>query len=401
MPKSRPSPTPPLTVTFERGPTPYFHGRKQILGNFRQYLDRAKQIKSGGTIFLVQGAPGVGKTALLYECEKLAQDNGWRIAEINPPALWDPDELLHYLGKESRLRVTGVSGQVGIDAVVKADAKLDVAVNHPSSITLKILADGKKPLLLILDEAQTLGTTNKPSKEVEGIATNVLNSIHNGNLGKPVILLAAGLGTTKTAFASLGISRFDGPSFIELGALGKEPERAVIHDWLTKEGRAKGDPSAWIDAIMLQTHGWPQHILSYVNPALRQLAVDDRKMTKGGLNTVLKAGQKLRSSYYEIRVRDFDEEHRLSFAKLFADIPLGGSTTRSIIMSTLERDHGPDEAKELFAQALDCGILHKLAGRYAVPIPSMRDWLVSKYARERIKFPSNRSLTKQNPGMEH
>lgn len=371
------------------------------MGNFRQYLDRAKQIKSGGTIFLVQGAPGVGKTALLYECEKLAQDNGWRIAEINPPALWDPDELLHYLGIESRLRVTGVSGQVGIDAVVKADAKLDVAVNHPSSITLKILADGKKPLLLILDEAQTLGTTNKPSKEVEGIATNVLNSIHNGSLGKPVILLAAGLGTTKTAFASLGISRFDGPSFIELGALGKEPERAVIYDWLTKEGRAKGDPSAWIDAITLQTHGWPQHILSYVNPALRQLAVDDRKMTKGGLNTVLKAGQKLRSSYYEIRVRDFDEEHRLSFAKLFADIPLGGSTTRSIIMSTLERDHGPDEAKELFAQALDCGILHKLAGRYAVPIPSMRDWLVSKYARERIKFPSNRSLTKQNPGIEH
>lgn len=357
------------------------------MGNFKQYMDRAKQIKSGGTIFLVQGAPGVGKTALLYECEKLAQDSGWKIAEINPPALWDPDELVHYLGKESRPRVTGVSGQVGFDAVVKADARLDVAVNHSSSITLNILGDGKKPLLLILDEAQTLGTTNKPSKEVEGIATNVLNSIHNGSLGKPVILLAAGLGTTKTAFASLGISRFDGPSFIELGALNKEPERAVIHDWLTKEGRAKGDPSAWIDAISRQTHGWPQQILSYVNLALRQLAVDDRKMTLGGLKTVLEAGQELRSAYYEIRVRDFDEEHRLSFAKIFADIPLGGSTTRSNIMSNLIQDHGPDEAKELFAQALDCGILHKLAGRYAVPIPSMRDWLVSKYARERIKFP--------------
>ncbi len=32
-------------------------------------------------------------------------------------------------------------------------------------------------------------------------------------------------------------------------------ERVVIQDWLQLEGRAKGDPTPWIDAIARETHG--------------------------------------------------------------------------------------------------------------------------------------------------
>jgi hypothetical protein len=249
------------------------------------------------------------------------------------------------------------------------------------STTEDILKRGKKPLILKLDEAQTLGTTNKPRSELAGTATNVLNAIHNGALNRPVILLAAGLGTTVEAFESLGISRFNKKCLVELEALDKDAECAVIQDWLKKEGGAKGDPTVWIDAISREAHGWPHHILSYVEPAVDQLDTDNEAMTAEGLNTVLDAGRELRSEYYERRVHDFDEEQRHCFAKSLADVAPGESTTRSAIMDSLKQDFSPDEAEKLFRRALHRGILHKRRGRYAVPIPSMHDWLVSKYAK--------------------
>ena len=85
---------------------------------------------------------------------------------------------------------------------------------------------------------------------------------------------------------------------MELGALEKETEREVLHDWLTRDGGAKGDPTLWIDAIAQKTHGWPQHILSYVKPAVRQLHADRSVMTAEGLHAVLKAGREAISIYY-------------------------------------------------------------------------------------------------------
>ncbi|MCY4232534.1 MAG: ATP-binding protein [Bacteroidetes bacterium] len=176
----------------DRGPAKYFHGRHRILGNFLKLLKKSVNEK-GGSTFLIQGAPGAGKTALLDQCKKLAKDNGWETAIVYPPALWDPQELLQYLGGGTQSKITGVSGKVGVDAVVKAEGKLDLAFERQNPNTLKILENVKKPLLLILDEAQTLAKANKPpNKELEGITANVLNAIHNGSLKSSVVLLAAG-----------------------------------------------------------------------------------------------------------------------------------------------------------------------------------------------------------------
>ena len=339
-----------VTAASDRGRAKYFHGRKQILRDFIKLVDRAEEADSG-TIFLIQGAPGAGKTALLYKCDEVVKGLGWKTVDLIPRVLWDPDEILHAIG------------------------------------------GGEEPLLLKLDEAQTLQKTVPPlPPDQYGIATGLLNAIHNGTLQRPVILIAGGLGTTGEAFRSLGISRFARRARVELGALGKDTERAVLHDWLTKEGKATGDTTAWIDAIAQETHGWPQYILSYVDPALDQLEADKGVMTADGLVTVLEAGRALRTAYYRERVEDFDEEHLHIFANVIAAVPLGGSTTGSTIMAPLTQEYGSEEAKALFRRALYCGMLHKQAGRYAVPIPSMHDWLVSNYARIQEKGISDRPL---------
>ena len=66
---------PAITATFDRGEAKYFHGRTQILEDFRKLVERSDRAKSG-TTFLIQGAPGAGKTALLAECAKQAKRKG-------------------------------------------------------------------------------------------------------------------------------------------------------------------------------------------------------------------------------------------------------------------------------------------------------------------------------------
>ena len=368
------------------------------MGDFGKLLRYSTQNKSG-TTFVIQGAPGAGKSALLGECEKLAQRQGWKTVKIKPPAFWDPSALRDFIGLR-KFSITGGSLQIGPKNIASAAVNVDWS----RKTILKTLRKGKQPLLLTLDEAQTLGTGNAPPSDHTGTAINVLDAIHNGKLNKPVILIAAGLGTTVDAFKSLGISRFDGECLVELGALEKEAERAVLHDWLKKEGGAKGDPAAWIDAIARETHGWPQHIVSYVKPALKQLVTDEGAMTADGLNTVLEAGRNFRLAYYKNRARGFAREYRHCLARVFEDLPLGESTTGKVILSSLTQEYGETEAKKLFRLGRERGLIEDRDGDYAIPIPSMQDWLVTNYAHIQTKSPPQtmeiRRSSGRNPGMD-
>ncbi len=274
MSKSREKPI-VKPATRERGEARYFHGRVKILDDFKELLGRAKK-RNSGTSMLIQAAPGAGKTALLHECARLAEGQRWQTARIKLRDLWHTNTLLQSLGREKETRhkeVTrggnlGISGGIGDVGQVSISGGRSSTSTYAERTTLEVLRDQKGSLLLVLDEAQKLALTQPEHTEM---ISDLLDTIHNGYIGRPVILIAAGLGATAAIFDSLGISRFDPGCHINLSPLKEEAEREVIKDWLKKEGRAKGDPTPWIDAIAHETHGWPQHIMAYVWPALKQL----------------------------------------------------------------------------------------------------------------------------------
>jgi len=81
----------------------HVHGRTEILENFSTELRLAANpdVWESGTIFLIQGSPGAGKTALLYEFGDLAAAGGaevggqeWTVLEIAKSALYDPAALM-------------------------------------------------------------------------------------------------------------------------------------------------------------------------------------------------------------------------------------------------------------------------------------------------------------------
>ena len=248
-----------------------------------------------------------------------------------------------------------------------------------------MLKDGEGALLLTLDEAQVLA--KRTPAEQKHRVTIILNAIHNGEVEMPVILIAAGLGATAAAFDSLGISRFDPGCHINLGPLSEGASRAVIQDWLIEEGRAKGDPMPWIDAIARETHGWPQHIMAYAWPALKQLKSTGGELTPEGLKTILKEGRRGRIRFYEARTQGLFKKERQCIARAVAGMEPDGNLDKDTIITSLRKEFSKDEAEGIFKRALHKGVLDARGDSYVIPIPSMHDWLVSNYAPELKRTP--------------
>jgi len=245
-------------------------------------------------------------------------------------------------------------------------------------------------LILVLDEAQRLNKISDGSAS-HIAAADTLEMIHNGKLGRPVILLTAGLGTSEAAYGSLGISRIAGDCTVRLGRLDKDSEFAVIRDWLIKDGRAKGDPHVWIKAIAEQAHGWPQHIISYIKPAVKYLKSNHHLMTDEGLKFVLEKGAEYRAMYYQKRVKVLNKKKRQVLAKIFADVPLEETIDFEDIMYVLENEYSQEVAEDLFNKALERGIIDEREdGDYGIPIPSFHSWLVNEYAKGKDKGPDQK-----------
>ena len=83
-----------------------FHGRQRELGSFGNLCNEARY-RDTGTIFLVQGARGSrqDRTAIRV-CARRAKELGWRVAEIQGSALYDPERLAKFLGMRYATRTT-------------------------------------------------------------------------------------------------------------------------------------------------------------------------------------------------------------------------------------------------------------------------------------------------------
>ena len=377
----------------DRGEAKYFHGRKGILADFKERLEFAEQDPKKGTTFLIQAAPGAGKSALLYKCAELAEGQKWKVVHIGPSELCETNTLLRTLGREKETQSKATTTSVdthskgGILDVLRAGIGLSRSTtrSHAERSPLEVLKSGEGKLLLVMDEAQDFARDFAPSPSKERRdARALIDFVHNGKIaGRPVMLLTAGLSATTDAFEDLGVSRFKDNCYIELGPLKPEAERAVIQDWLQLEGRAKGDPAPWMDAMMQKTHGWPQHVAAYAESAAIHLRATGRQMTPEKLKEVLEVGEMKRIKFYKSRADGLDEDHRMAIAEAFVSVREDQTQSRKAIMESLVKAVGKQEADTVFKRALKNGVLDHRDGRYVIPIPSMRLWFIANYYIDR------------------
>jgi len=362
----------------DRGPAKYFHGRKEIIDTFTGLL-RFYQANNRGTTFLIQGAPGAGKTALLDVLLTQARDGEWVAKKIRVRDLHDPASMIRALGHSYVARRH--SSTTGDGRVVQ-HARGKEYTGHPTVEDVIAEHLEKRGLILWLDEAQHLGNLSS-LPDAKALATSTLDVIHNGGFGRPVMLIAAGLGTTERELKSLGISRFVRTCPVYLGGLDKASEVSVIRDWLTLEGSAQDETKMWVDSIAEQTHGWPQHIISYIAPAVEYLKSNHGVMTNEGLRFALKEGGVARTKYYQSRVKGIEKRKRQALARIFAGVEIGIYMERDNILDGLKEDFTQKEADKLFNDLLERGVIdERIDGDYGIPIPSFHTWLIEEYGED-------------------
>ncbi len=381
---------PKMPGGLDRGPAKYFHGRKRILDTFRARCDRAVDTKMG-TIFMIQGAPGAGKTALTYQCMEQAEANDWKVADISFPDLYSHHNLarrfrmtegLKRIGNESKVYV---SGKLGSDlGVVQGEVTVKSPVPNrlqDDAVQLLRRAARKRGLLLVLDEAQTMRhSIGQPGSDH---LTTTLNLIHNGKIGAPVMLLTAGLSTTEAVFDMFGISRFERNSVVYLQRLKPDSAMAVLRDYLTISGGVRGQQEAlaeWVSKLEQHTHGWPAHIASWGEDAADILQANGGQLTAEAWASLNEAGRKSDELYYRGRFSGIEPEDQYALARLLSRTGKAAVLRKQEVTAAIAADRSREEVKQAFEQILSKGVLaYSGFGDLVVPIPSMHNWLVDHY----------------------
>ena len=386
--------TPPKSNKFldspDRGPAWFFHGRQEELNRFSRVLRYARQERKG-TMFLLQGAPGAGKTALLHECKKRAVYSGWGVAHIGPRALGKRSELAADLGKSyvtMKSRNVGIDGQVGysgwLAGFVRGAWGLTLEYGGRSEGEILRSVAKRRGLVLILDEAQDLQETGKISIEMHDAIRTTLRQIHNGDIGAPVVLLAGGLGSTARVLESFGISRFDRRFVHQLGSLSTDEGRSVLTDWLVNAGGIPADHEnlpKWIDTLVAECHDWPQHLVVYAQAAGEWLAANGHEMGLSVPQEVLAAGKKTREEYYLERISKLSRAETMVLANLLTEKEQDPYLTKVEIIEAYSRDLPSEQSTEIFQGLLHKGVVAEDPKQHLmVPVPSMRSWLVREFA---------------------
>jgi len=366
--------------TEHRGPAKYFHGREEIIDPFIRTVEHYRSFKRG-TTFLIKGPPGSGKTALLYKLGEIAKDSGYKVIDnVRPMDLHDPEYMAKRLGV---CYTVSYHKSVGVNLKLLHREHGSTSISRASVTDVIKEASNDTVLILVLDEAQHLADLVSP-QQVKATATLTLNLIHNGKVGCPVFLLAGGLGTTEVALKDLGISRIEDVAKVRLGSLSKDATVAVIEDHLRHRFGMDPPPAEWVKSLAAPTHGWPHHIMCYIEAARVTLGGGTVPTTHEALAETLKRGTATKETYYQTRSHGIEKKQRAILAHLFAKQPSGGTVDKSDITTALEAQYTPEAAEAVFTRALKQGVLDERAdGGYAIPIPSMQSWLIEEYGRDK------------------
>ena len=325
----------------------------------------------------------------------LALAEGWYTAEISLNALHDPKTLAENLEEPYAARIvrqSGSGGSLGLPPISARFSKGKLVEYAGLSVTQLIKKTARRRgLVLLLDEAQTIEVLAQGSAETRAVTTQTVTKIHNGTVGAPVVLLAGGLGITKTRFSSLGISRYWGKGVHNLGVLSSVSAEAVVHDWLVHEGKARSDDpglETWTRTLAVESQGWPQHLHNYVLPAVAWLLENKGALPAQVPTDVLTEARRDCEAYYGARTSDLDEVAIEVLASFLATMGPGQTLTKAGLVDVLSSDMPEEKARVIFDDFLHKGVLAKRPhprNDYSVPVPSMHRWLVESYANGQSK----------------
>ena len=369
-------------------------------------------ILSNQETWLIQGAPGAGKSALLSHLQNnwKSRANGPVIVRISTNNLRNENNITRMIanciiplqGAKILNTVRTIEAGVGVNIGIRADGKVtdskqskDLVLEDlvqlygkDAATVSKLLLKGKspkrmklRPIVVMIDEVQFFEPEDVP----------VLRKLHTGEHGLPILTLLCGLAYSKSMLAAVRILRLaktDEMSHVQtIGPLeageAAESVRAMLNGYQIKNRHNSDLPDkidAWCD-------GWPQFLEHYMISLTKQLSANGLDLMRIDESAVRSSGDANRAEYYSERL----ENSLVSkCTELLAEVartigPSGCDLTdleevledrywlKDRIRSTMPKKMEPMEFIEAMIVA---GVVHRLDT--TLTIPSFRQYLIDR-----------------------
>ena len=324
------------------------------------------------TTFVVQGAQGAGKTALLHQLRGEAE--GWVVVPIKPMVLETPAAMAQALGKaytaSERESLRASAQFVGVDL-----GRTLAGIQTVTEV-LKRGVGPKEKVLLVMDEAQHLAAPS--SDRAAAVIRDVLDNITNGETERHISLLLGGLSHTESALSDRGLSRLRMECCHTIGRFEKAATAAsVIHDWLVEVGCDRQHIPAWTSALLPGADRWAQHIILCVASVRDHILAHGDNPSPSAIQSVLACVAERKRDFYSKRTRDVDGD---AVAALGVMVGLCGWQEvyrHDELASVFDVPARSVDSPAIVQSMLAHGVLTKTDdGRYSVPIPSMERHLI-------------------------
>ncbi len=391
----------------ERGRPFAFAGRKKLINEIKAAAEANRDAPIPGQTFVISGAPGAGKTALLRQLlEEWQSDASIMWAKVpgdkKVSATWL--KLAEQLtgSASDDIRVTThkeVSLQGGVAAGVTGTARRTEATTLPplgidSCAEIKELANGrfKQPVIVCIDEIQDIQKETKAAEFVRELHTQ---------FDAPVLLVCAGLSNSEGRLRDIGLSqRLSRRHVVHLGLLRASEALEVAQESLKVIAKTAGvSENGLVDMlaedIATASGNWPRHLTCYLHGVCEALDKQDRpSLSTLNRASALAYGDQLREEYYEDRF-DACLLPASVLATLYEKVGAGGLKRKECInlldeqvktSRDVEFRESFSSGGEAFEQALRSGVL-TLRGfdECEIPIPSLETFIREREREERTR----------------
>ena len=314
-----------LSRASERSDPLVFGGRERIIAETLGRTDVLPPVGDWGNTVLIEGAPGAGKTALLREIARQAQAAGTTtVVRPDVPQSGDIETIYAELatslaGASSRATRTTETKTRGISigpAALRGSRQAGTTVVPPKLGSPQAVAAlrGDKPwrasdkAIVFIDEVQNVVR--------DSTAAELLRALHTQQ-SIPVLLVCAGLSSSRAALERAGLSRIGTANTVRLESLPLSVAVDCVRrtfDIVRQQGLSGGDAAAdrWSERLATASDGWPRHLQNYLRACWLTLhAQQAPSLDTADPDAAISRGDEFRESYY------FE---RIEFAKVPAEV---------------------------------------------------------------------------------
>ncbi len=400
----------------------FFAGRQKLVSAIEGTVEKLRddiekfpisEVHPNQSTWLIQGAPGAGKTTLQWYLRKrwAVEQNGPVVVDVRLSQLSDQHELTVQI---ANAMLPGGADVLMVERTVTHSAGVNVKINASRTTSestrrgplelsdllrlyhrprlhwlRRLLPFGRRktvkprPIVLMLDEIQAMSAE----------AGEVLHDLHVGIAGLPLIPLLAGLAWSQERLAQAGISRFSYGSLHHLQTLGPlQPEEAAESVRLMLKsyyvtGKETEEIADWFARL---SDGWPQHLYHYMGALASELAAKGGNFSEISRDSIQAVGDLRRQSYYRARLQNSNIG---MLTRILADVAklVGekGCNYEELIKILNGRrwqedlepaDVMPEDMKpqEFVQEMMRIGLIHRVDDKIIIPIPSFRQYLINR-----------------------